>query len=115
MLDFAEVFFLEDGEPKEITFEEFMEMVLDLRGANTASVKDIMNLWRQINGKMVSVNKDVAALKTKIKGIEVEVKDTIAELEGEVDKVYAQVHNIFGKGGMSPTHSMQHPHSPSHS
>merc|ERR1711920_79237 len=48
IVDFAELFFVEDGEPVELPFEEFMEFVLDLRESNTATVKDVMNLWMQI-------------------------------------------------------------------
>eukprot|EP00928_Gymnodinium_smaydae_P056579 TRINITY_DN39942_c0_g1_i1.p1 TRINITY_DN39942_c0_g1~~TRINITY_DN39942_c0_g1_i1.p1 ORF type:complete len:576 (+),score=110.79 TRINITY_DN39942_c0_g1_i1:138-1730(+) len=97
MIDFAEMFFLEDGEPKEISFEEFMEMVLDLRGANKATVKDIMNLWRQINQKMVSINADVTSLKAKIKTIEIEVRETISELEAQVDEAMGEVQRLLVK------------------
>merc|ERR1711879_1053365 len=48
IVDFAELFFFEDGHPVELSFDKFMEMVLDLRESNTATVKDVLNLWMQI-------------------------------------------------------------------
>lgn len=52
MMDFAEMFFMdEQGEMVELDFEKFMEMVLDLRASNNATLKDIMNLGKQVNTK----------------------------------------------------------------
>lgn len=58
MVDLAEDFFNEDGEPVCVTFMEFMEMVLDLRGGQTATVKDIMGLGKRFNKKFMKV-KDI--------------------------------------------------------
>merc|ERR1719498_2193134 len=59
LVDFADLFFLEDGEYIELEFGRFMEMVLDLRGSNNATVKDIMNLWSQVSGKFNVVKEEV--------------------------------------------------------
>jgi len=59
LVDFAELFFIEDGEPVELTFDAFMEMVLDLRESNEATVKDVLNLWMQIRTNTNSGIKDV--------------------------------------------------------
>ena len=48
IVNFAELFLLEDGKPVELAFETFFSMVLDLRESNTATVKDVMNLWMNI-------------------------------------------------------------------
>lgn len=45
VVDFAELFFYEDGQPVELTFEGLMEMMLDLRSSNVATVKDMLNFW----------------------------------------------------------------------
>jgi hypothetical protein len=51
VVDFAELFFFEDGVPvAELTFEGLMEMVLDLRSSNMATVKDMLNLWMKFKG-----------------------------------------------------------------
>ena len=42
IVNFAELFLLEDGKPVELAFETFLSMVLDLRESNTATVKDVM-------------------------------------------------------------------------
>lgn len=48
MIDFAEEFFVQDGEEKvQLSFEDFMIKVLDLRGTQTCKVKDLMLLNRR--------------------------------------------------------------------
>lgn len=48
LVDFADVIF-EDQE--ELSFSKFMEVVLQLRGSNTATVKDIVDLRKLVSGK----------------------------------------------------------------
>merc|ERR1719197_2307993 len=62
MVDMAEDMFFEDGEPVSLSFDDFMEMVLDLRGGLTATVKDLMNVGKRFTKKMLSVNAKVAIL-----------------------------------------------------
>jgi len=54
MVDMAEDLFFEDGEPITLTFEEFMEMVLDLRGGQEATVKDVMSLGKRFSHKFMN-------------------------------------------------------------
>lgn len=56
MIDFAEDFFMEDGEHRQLSFEEFMGMVLDLRGSQTCKVKDIMDTRRRFEKKFRSID-----------------------------------------------------------
>merc|ERR550532_3795543 len=57
MIDMAEdLFTQEDGQKKYLKFDQFMELVLDHRGAQQAAVKDIMNLGNRINRKFREVN-----------------------------------------------------------
>merc|ERR1719420_895752 len=60
IVDFAELFFFEDGEPIELPFEAFMEVILDLRESNTCTVKDMLNLWMKIK---TGTNRDIRDLK----------------------------------------------------
>merc|ERR1712072_1345351 len=66
IVDFAELFFVDDGQPVEMTFESFMEMILDLRETNTCTVKDMLKLWMNIKG---STNKELTLLKNQAKEI----------------------------------------------
>ena len=56
IVNFAELFLLEDGKPVEFAFETFMSTVLDVRESNTATVKDVMNLRMNIK---TSTNRDL--------------------------------------------------------
>jgi len=47
-LDFADLFFFADGKPTELSFEEFIDVMMNLRESNQATVKDLYNLWHQI-------------------------------------------------------------------
>merc|ERR1712190_32029 len=49
LVDFADLIFQSDGRggqefDKELTFEEFMHMILHLRGSSSATVQDIVDL-----------------------------------------------------------------------
>jgi hypothetical protein len=55
MVDMAEDLFFEDGEHEPLQFEEFMDMVLDLRGGQEASVENIMMLGKRFNRKFLNL------------------------------------------------------------
>jgi len=55
MVDMAEDFFFEDGEKVDVTFDQFMEMVLDLRGGQNATVENIMTLAKRFNHKFLGL------------------------------------------------------------
>lgn len=53
LVDFRDFIFEgEDGEPRELGFGEFMDVVLKMRGSNMATVKDVMNLTKVIRGEV---------------------------------------------------------------
>lgn len=74
MVDFAEDFFVEDGEPIELSFEEFMELVLNLRGGQTAQIKDLMALGKRFGRKFS------------------ECKSKMESIEDKIDKALSYVH-----------------------
>eukprot|EP00747_Dinoflagellata_sp_TGD_P153008 gnl/TRDRNA2_/TRDRNA2_177356_c1_seq1.p1 gnl/TRDRNA2_/TRDRNA2_177356_c1~~gnl/TRDRNA2_/TRDRNA2_177356_c1_seq1.p1 ORF type:complete len:266 (-),score=59.46 gnl/TRDRNA2_/TRDRNA2_177356_c1_seq1:53-778(-) len=55
MIDLAEDFFFEDGKPVNVDFPEFMGMVLDCRGGQNATVKDIMAVGKRFSAKTMSL------------------------------------------------------------
>jgi len=72
MVEMAEDFFFDDGEKVDVTFEQFMEMVLDLRGGQCACVQNVMALAKKFNKKFLS-------------------------LKGRLDKMDDRLENIGGK------------------
>jgi len=66
MVDMAEDFFFEDSEPVAVTFDEFMKMVLDLRGGQQATVQDIMGLGKRFNKRFMMVKEQIDNIATKI-------------------------------------------------
>lgn len=67
LVDFAEVFFSADTDDelyvKELSFTEFMEAVVALRGSNSATVKDIMDLRKALLTAMAKQEKQVLELR----------------------------------------------------
>jgi len=63
LVDFAEVFFSADTDDetysKELSFSEFMEAVVSLRGSNTATVKDIIDLRKVVMNSMSKQDRQV--------------------------------------------------------
>jgi hypothetical protein len=69
LIDAAEDYFFEDGKETELTFEGFMDMVLELRGGQQAMVKDLIGLGKRFSRKML------------------QVKDIMDELDAKIDKL----------------------------
>jgi hypothetical protein len=96
LVDFADMFFINDGEPIELSFESFMDMVMSLRGSNNATVKDVMNLWKQMSPKLGAISNDVAELDEKVDSVETEmeaivsiddgIREKVAQILAELDK-----------------------------
>ncbi|CAE8689493.1 unnamed protein product [Polarella glacialis] len=78
IVDFAEMFFIEEGQLVELSFKRFMEMVLDLRESNGAKVRDIMNLWKKIHPKLHETNTELESLKARTTRIE-QILGTLAK------------------------------------
>jgi len=66
MVDVAEDFFFEEGEEKQMTFDQFMEMVLDLRGGQQATLKDILSAGKRFNKKFMELKHAVANIDKKL-------------------------------------------------
>merc|ERR1719419_1250492 len=58
LVDFADFIFEND---RELTFAEFMELVLQLRGSNTATVKDIVDLRKLIVSELQAAVKTLSS------------------------------------------------------
>eukprot|EP00931_Biecheleriopsis_adriatica_P050231 TRINITY_DN29074_c0_g1_i1.p1 TRINITY_DN29074_c0_g1~~TRINITY_DN29074_c0_g1_i1.p1 ORF type:complete len:559 (+),score=106.86 TRINITY_DN29074_c0_g1_i1:86-1678(+) len=86
LVDFAESRFVdENGEQIELEFDEFMEMVLDLRDSNGATVKDIMGLGKTVNAKIESRQKALLdAIRAQQESIEATVRGSVERLQGEL-------------------------------
>lgn len=74
MVDMAEDFFFEDGEPISVEFSEFMSMVLDLRGGQPATVKDIMGLGTRVNKRFVKTKERIDNIDHAVNSIEAKVR-----------------------------------------
>lgn len=86
VVDFAAMMFFEDSNPDkpiELPFSEFMEMILDLRESNTATVKDIKYMWRNINPKLSDLTKDVNEMKERAD----KMQATMDQVLGEIKKL----------------------------
>lgn len=84
LVDFAEFFFYEDGKEIQLTFEDFMEMVLDLRESNTATVKDMLNVWMKIKS---TSNKDLGEVKRTVDNITKNFDEKSSELSSHMEGI----------------------------
>eukprot|EP00747_Dinoflagellata_sp_TGD_P017026 gnl/TRDRNA2_/TRDRNA2_125540_c0_seq1.p1 gnl/TRDRNA2_/TRDRNA2_125540_c0~~gnl/TRDRNA2_/TRDRNA2_125540_c0_seq1.p1 ORF type:complete len:295 (-),score=76.41 gnl/TRDRNA2_/TRDRNA2_125540_c0_seq1:61-903(-) len=92
MVDFGETMFCPDGYPVEISFEKFMSTVLDLRGSNMSTVKDLMSLWKQVKNKISESERKIRKhfegrcekLQSTTEKLAQKTDQSIARLEAEV-------------------------------
>lgn len=97
ILDFAEMYFLDEaGRPVEMSFPKFMEFVLDLRTSNSATVKDVMNLNKHLNAKMVSQSKNVESRLTRL---EQELKVRNKSIENSLHRIMGDLQHIHRDRG----------------
>jgi uncharacterized membrane protein YiaA len=56
VVDFAQDWFLDEkGEPKSLDLQAFMDMVMDLRGGQTVTMKELMRMKKKLNWKFGEV------------------------------------------------------------
>jgi len=86
MVDMAEDVFWDDqgqepGQPVAVTFPEFMDMVLNLRGGQQATVENIMSLAKRFNRKFLVLKNRLDTTTDKISGMNDSV-DKLMEIKG---------------------------------
>eukprot|EP00931_Biecheleriopsis_adriatica_P047368 TRINITY_DN27306_c0_g1_i1.p1 TRINITY_DN27306_c0_g1~~TRINITY_DN27306_c0_g1_i1.p1 ORF type:complete len:533 (+),score=104.13 TRINITY_DN27306_c0_g1_i1:43-1641(+) len=95
VVDLAEMFFFEDGVPKTLTFEEFMNMLMDLRETNQARVKDVWQLGSQIKQMQVndrqSREEHFESLAQRVDALETHVDEHLEGLETDLLKVLLEL------------------------
>jgi hypothetical protein len=66
MVDIAEDYFFENGEAVAVSFEEFMQLLLDLRGGQQATVKNLMTMGKGLSKKFNQTADRMDSLKGKM-------------------------------------------------
>jgi len=66
MIDVAEEYFFDEGEMVQLTFQEFMDMVLELRGGQQAMVKDVISLGNRFTRKFADLKGKLESMKGKM-------------------------------------------------
>jgi len=96
-LDFADLFFFADGEPTELSFEEFIDVVMNLRESNEAKVQDIYNIWHQIQSyrqqDQESMQRTLESTTTKL---EMKIEEKHDRLQGLMEDVFQELRSIQG-------------------
>lgn len=92
IVDFAELFFFEDGERVELSFEDFMEHVLDLRASNTATVKDVLDLWKKVK---TTTNKEAVFVKSMVHQLSSKVDSQLEAMQQRTDSVDSQIAELI--------------------
>jgi len=71
LVDVAEDFFFDDSDrPIGLTFEQFMTMVLDVRGGQEATVKDVMSMGKRFGAKFINVKGRIESINDKLAAID---------------------------------------------
>eukprot|EP00931_Biecheleriopsis_adriatica_P055935 TRINITY_DN33161_c0_g1_i1.p1 TRINITY_DN33161_c0_g1~~TRINITY_DN33161_c0_g1_i1.p1 ORF type:complete len:639 (+),score=101.22 TRINITY_DN33161_c0_g1_i1:108-1919(+) len=88
VIELADLFFFEGECALELTFAEFMDMVLTLRDSNTATVKDIIKLWNQIKTSQNARDKN---LDIRINALESKVERTASSLSASIEETQSRL------------------------
>merc|ERR1712187_268008 len=95
LVDFADIIFQSDGMggqefDKELTFEEFMHMVLQLRGSSAATVQDIVDLKQFIFELNISSNNRLAMLESHME----EAQDDLQQARTERERLKTKIMDV---------------------
>lgn len=82
VVDIAELIFFDNEEPVDLTFETFMNMIMDMRDTNPATVKDVVNIWKQIK---TTTNRDLAQLQSNLTGVTEKLDQRTGKLEWQLN------------------------------
>jgi hypothetical protein len=93
LVDFAELFFFENGRPIELPFDVFMEKVLDLREENQATVKDILQLWMQIKN---NTNADLVEAEEFLEQMDQKLEDKTTKIDNELNNCLTELAKLVG-------------------
>jgi voltage-gated sodium channel len=91
MVEFAELFFFEDGQPVELPFDKFLEMILDLREDNMCKVKDTLGIWQNVKQ---STNQDIADLKTNMDRVDKKIDSNTNRIANRLEEVGSLIHQL---------------------
>jgi voltage-gated sodium channel len=87
VVDFTDHFFIKDGKECDLPFEQFMELLLDLRSSNEATVKDMWYLWKQVQPKLEQHIADVSTLRQSLDAMLTNIATLKAKKKATDDKL----------------------------
>jgi len=90
MVELAEDFFFEDDRPVQLNFSQFMEMVLDMRGGQQATLKDVMRSNKQSNAKFKDVKCRIEHVARKVSAVD----NRMAGMDAKLDEIVSAVRNL---------------------
>jgi hypothetical protein len=97
LVDVATDIFFDHGEPVKVSFEEFMGMVLDLRGGQEATVKDIMGLGKHFNRNMMKTKAEMNSLDAQIDTVLSKMSVLLEDEHGDGKKEEDFYEHVAGK------------------
>jgi len=65
LIEIAEDLFVEDGQPVCLTFDELMNLVLDMRGGQQSKVSDVMHVQKSFSKKFLRVTNRIETLEKR--------------------------------------------------
>merc|ERR1712039_459236 len=91
-IDFGPLYFYDDDNEIRLKFDDFMEMIMDLREENQATVKSLMMIWLKVKRKLNDNYENVKSLRaeaadaaegidSKFKQIDEQVSDLLRQLQ----------------------------------
>lgn len=98
VVDFSELFFFDESGPRQLNFDEFMEMIMDLQESKKATVKDVLDLWRRMKDTTCT---DVHELQQDLTKMQKKVEDKFSTMDAQVNDLIALTKRFKENGGMS--------------
>eukprot|EP00929_Paragymnodinium_shiwhaense_P030350 TRINITY_DN17223_c0_g1_i1.p1 TRINITY_DN17223_c0_g1~~TRINITY_DN17223_c0_g1_i1.p1 ORF type:complete len:672 (+),score=154.13 TRINITY_DN17223_c0_g1_i1:285-2300(+) len=99
MVDFVDEFFADpdfegSGKHRSMEFDEFVELVLNMRQSNMATMRDILQFWRNLKHKLSQQSGHVEAVLARYAKIEKQLKYREASLQERIASLLASIRDL---------------------
>merc|ERR1712113_151580 len=87
-IDFGPLYFYDDDREIRLKFDDFMDMIMDLREDNQATMKSLLLMWMKVKRKMNDNYENVVSLRE-------ETIEVAEGMESKFDQIDVQVSSLL--------------------
>merc|ERR1711933_263612 len=89
-VDFGKQFFEDDRETK-LQFDDFMQMIMDMREDNQATVKSLHHIWMQVKKRLLKNYEEIQGLRSEADQVALCVETSFNKIDNQVSDILKEL------------------------